>query len=69
MHKRPFLYDFLRRASQLGTVSIFTANQKRYADPILNKLDPAKKLFHNRFYGDSCLSDLHGQFIKDMSVI
>ncbi|MFO0117827.1 MAG: HAD family hydrolase, partial [bacterium] len=58
--KRPLLYDFLLRISLLGTISVFTANQQRYADPILNKLDPAKKLFHHRFYGDSCLSDLHG---------
>ena len=63
------MYDFLRRATKLGNVSIFTRNTQQYADPILNKLDPGAKFFKNRFYGDSCFDDRHGQRIKDMSVI
>ena len=54
------MYDFLKRVSEIGTISIFTANQKHYADPILNKLDPAKKYFKNRFYGDSCVNNGKG---------
>jgi TFIIF-interacting CTD phosphatase-like protein len=48
---------------------MFTNHQPAYVDPILNKLDPGLKFFQNRFYGESCLNDKHGQIIKDMSVV
>lgn len=61
--------EFLTKLQQMGTVSVFAANQARYADPILNQLDPSNKLFKHRFYSDSCTKGSDGQILKDMSVI
>lgn len=69
LYKRPFLQEFLTKVSQLGVVSIFTQTQAKYADPILDCLDPERKFFKHRFYGDSCVSRGDGQILKDMSVL
>lgn len=50
-------------------MSIFTQTQARYADPLLDALDPERKYFRHRFYGDSCVSGGDGQILKDMSVL
>lgn len=69
VYKRPHLDEFLTRLQDLGTVSIFAANQQKYADPILNQIDPCNKFFKHRFYHDSCVKGSDGQILKDMSVL
>jgi RNA polymerase II subunit A small phosphatase-like protein len=62
--KRPELEHFLRSAAKDFELIVFTAAKKRYADPILNHLDPKNTLFTHRLYRDSC-TKLNGKLVKD----
>ena len=37
---RPFLYKFLRKMSKIYDIGVFTASTKRYADTVLDYIDP-----------------------------
>jgi len=50
-------------------VSVFTQNQACYADPIVDIIDPDKKIFKHRFYGENCVRNGEGEILKDMSVL
>ncbi|KAK1298565.1 Mitochondrial import inner membrane translocase subunit TIM50 [Acorus calamus] len=66
--QRPHLHIFLERVAQMFDVMIFTASQSNYADQLLNKLDPEKKLISQRMYRESChFSD--GGCTKDLTVL
>ena len=58
--------EFLLKVSQLGQVSIFTHHQRSYADPIIDKLDPERKIFKHRFYSEHCINNGDGEILKDM---
>lgn len=45
VYKRPNLNEFLTKLQKIGTVSVFVAHPAKYADPILDKLDPQNKFF------------------------
>ena len=51
---RPGAIDFLKKMSKIFQIVIFTASHKKYADAILNRLDPSRKLITKRLYRDSC---------------
>ena len=51
--KRPFAEEFLMRMSKIYEIIIFTASIKDYADEVINRLDPHKKIDH-RLYRDCC---------------
>jgi TFIIF-interacting CTD phosphatase-like protein len=54
-YKRPFLEFFLKElSSRYAQVHVFTAANRAYADPILDKLDPHGRIFTKRWYNDSC---------------
>jgi TFIIF-interacting CTD phosphatase-like protein len=36
-------------------IIVFTAGQKDYADPILDYIDPHKKIFKKRLYRTDCI--------------
>lgn len=60
---------FLRRLSKLFEITIFTASIKKYADSIMDKLDPEGYCTY-RLYRDGCSSYKHGNglvYIKDLS--
>lgn len=40
---RPYLIDFLEKASQLYEVCVFTAAERSYAEAIVNNFDPTRK--------------------------
>jgi TFIIF-interacting CTD phosphatase-like protein len=63
------MLEFIQKLQELGTVSVFTFKPKKYADPILDKLDPQGKYFKHRFYREHCLNCDDGKTLKDMSVI
>ena len=63
---RPFVTYFLETISQHYEIAIFTASEKDYADAIINKLDPERKLISQRYYNTDC-DKLNGIFIKDVS--
>eukprot|EP00658_Telonema_sp_P-2_P059410 TRINITY_DN482_c0_g1_i1.p1 TRINITY_DN482_c0_g1~~TRINITY_DN482_c0_g1_i1.p1 ORF type:complete len:248 (+),score=55.76 TRINITY_DN482_c0_g1_i1:281-1024(+) len=65
--KRPHVDEFLERVAKCYEVVIFTASLAKYANPVLDTLDP-KGLSGPRLFRDSCVP--HGpQFVKDMSIL
>ena len=71
---RPYLYECLDRLSQYYELSVFTAAEQRYADLIIDKIDPDKKYFGTRLYRQHCVeveSPLDGSkmYIKDLRII
>lgn len=65
--KRPYVDEFLERVAEKYEVIIFTASLAKYANPVLDNLDP-KQTIHGRLFRDSCVG--HGsQFVKDMSIL
>jgi RNA polymerase II subunit A small phosphatase-like protein len=63
--KRPGVDAFLEAVFDLFEVVIFTASLASYADPVINFLDPKRRLA-GRLYRDSCVL-LQGMYIKDIS--
>lgn len=64
MEKRPHLDEFLKAASQVFTLYVYTAGKKQYADNILNVIDP-NHLIEKRFYRDSCIQK-DGTYYKNL---
>ena len=64
--KRPFLDQFLKIVSEKYEIIIFTASISDYANPLLDKLDPFKKISH-RLFRDHCTRTDNGLFIKDLN--
>lgn len=65
--KRPYVDEFLTRMAQHYEVVIFTASLAKYANPVLDNLDPNGTI-HHRLFRDSCVPN-GSQFVKDMSII
>lgn len=49
IYKRPYLDEFLMKVAKFGTVCIFTASVQKYADPIIDIIDP-KGIIKKRYY-------------------
>ena len=62
--KRPYVDEFLDKMSQLYEIVIFTASISDYANPLLNKLDPRRRICH-RLFREHCTSS-GNLFIKDL---
>ncbi|KAI3847071.1 hypothetical protein MKW92_041578 [Papaver armeniacum] len=65
--KRPYVQEFLERASELFNVFVFTASDQMYADPVLDFLDPQGKLIVERYYYDS-VEYLPDGNVKDLNI-
>uniref|UniRef100_A0A6B2LKT3 FCP1 homology domain-containing protein n=1 Tax=Arcella intermedia TaxID=1963864 RepID=A0A6B2LKT3_9EUKA len=63
---RPHLQQFLKEASKLYDIYIFTASVKAYADPLINLIDP-DNLVKGRYFRESCIEHKNGIYIKDLS--
>ena len=61
---RPLARQFLQTVSQIFTVYIYTAGEKKYADAVLNIIDP-DNVIERRFYRDSCRKQ-NGTMVKDL---
>lgn len=62
---RPFVRDFLEKASQLYEVVVFTSSLAAYANAVLDFIDPRQRLVHHRLYRQHCT--LHeGVLCKDL---
>lgn len=68
VYKRPYLDQFLKAMSEMGTLHIFTASIKAYADPIIDAIDP-QGYITGRYYREHCVLDKKGQLIKNMDVV
>lgn len=64
VRKRPGLESFLQYACQRFEVVIFTASLSKYADPLLDKLDPERKV-RWRLFREAC-STYRGTYVKDL---
>ena len=64
--KRPYLDEFLNIVTQKYEVVIFTASISDYANPLLDQLDPYKKISH-RLFREHCTKSDNGLFIKDLN--
>ncbi|CAI5727345.1 unnamed protein product [Hyaloperonospora brassicae] len=66
--KRPHMEYFLKRASKLFEIVVFTASHQVYAEKLMNMLDPHRNLIKYRLYRDDCL-DVFGNYLKDLNVL
>ncbi|RPD57610.1 NIF-domain-containing protein [Lentinus tigrinus ALCF2SS1-7] len=63
--KRPGVDEFLRRMGEIYEVVVFTASLSKYADPVLDRLDPYRSVAH-RLFRESCYNH-KGNYVKDLS--
>lgn len=66
VRKRPGVDYFLRYVAQRFEVVVFTASLAKYADPLLDKLDPERSLISARLFRESCVQH-YGNYVKDLT--
>ena len=74
---RPLVAEFLKRMHKLYELVVFTASLSKYADPLMQKLDPTAmcsyKLFreHCTFFNNAYVKDLTklGRNMKDVIIV
>ena len=62
---RPGAENFLVTLGDLYELVLFTASSQFYADTVVDRIDPQRKIKH-RLYRESC-TDFNGCFVKDLS--
>lgn len=63
--RRPYLMEFLARASELFEIVAFTASHSSYADQLMTRLDPERRFLRYRLSRETCV--MHsGLFVKDL---
>ncbi|GJP64561.1 hypothetical protein CLOP_g21536 [Closterium sp. NIES-67] len=68
--KRPGVEQFLATMAPIFEVVVFTASLARYADPVLDLLDPTGELIHHRLFRESCVQmESGGGYVKDLSIL
>jgi len=65
--KRPGVDEFLAEMAKHYEIVIYTASLNKYADPLLDLLDP-KRLIRARLFRESCVF-YEGNYVKDLSVL
>eukprot|EP01026_Neomeris_dumetosa_P070379 TRINITY_DN7020_c0_g2_i3.p1 TRINITY_DN7020_c0_g2~~TRINITY_DN7020_c0_g2_i3.p1 ORF type:complete len:274 (-),score=38.32 TRINITY_DN7020_c0_g2_i3:317-1066(-) len=65
---RPYLKQFLSAVAQEYEVVVFTASLEAYADKVLDRIDPSKKLISHRLFRDSCVC-VSGNYLKNLAVL
>ncbi|TFY65235.1 hypothetical protein EVJ58_g2114 [Rhodofomes roseus] len=63
--KRPGVDGFIKRMGEIYEVVVFTASLSKYADPVLDRLDPDHSVAH-RLFRESCYNH-RGNYVKDLS--
>eukprot|EP01061_Rhynchopus_euleeides_P025893 TRINITY_DN4212_c0_g1_i13.p1 TRINITY_DN4212_c0_g1~~TRINITY_DN4212_c0_g1_i13.p1 ORF type:complete len:253 (+),score=98.63 TRINITY_DN4212_c0_g1_i13:115-873(+) len=67
--KRPFVDEFIRFCAPRFEVVVFTASLSKYADPLLDELDPGRQhLGTHRLFREHC-SHTNGAYVKDLSLL
>jgi RNA polymerase II subunit A small phosphatase-like protein len=65
--KRPGVDEFLKSLSEHYELVVYTASLAKYADPLLDKLDPFNYITH-RLFRESCVFH-EGHFVKDLDLL
>jgi carboxy-terminal domain RNA polymerase II polypeptide A small phosphatase len=65
--KRPGVDEFLVEMAKHYEIVIYTASLNKYADPLLDLLDP-HRVIRTRLFRESCVYH-EGNYVKDMSLI
>lgn len=65
MAKRPGVDGFLRKTSEVYELVVYTASMSKYANALLDKIDPCKFITH-RLFREHC-TFTSGGFVKDLS--
>lgn len=65
--KRPGVDEFLERAAEHYELIVYTASLSKYANPLLDVLDP-KRLIDYRLFREHCVFH-QGHYVKDLSLI
>lgn len=66
---RPGIHTFLRKLSQAYEVVLFTASDKEYAEPILDHIDPERRLLPYRLFREDTVEYKGTKFVKDISLL
>jgi len=65
--KRPGVDEFLVEMAKYYEIVIYTASLNKYADPLLDLLDP-KRVIRTRLFRESCVY-YEGNYVKDLSLL
>ena len=65
--KRPWVDEFLEALAPYYELVVYTASLNKYADPLLDLLDP-KNLIEHRLFRESCVQ-WGGNYVKDLSIL
>lgn len=65
--KRPGVDEFLIEMAKHYEIVIYTASLNKYADPLLDLLDP-KRVIRTRLFRESCVY-YEGNYVKDLSLL
>lgn len=65
---RPHMVDFLRTVARWFEVAVFTASISKYANQVLDHIDPHGRLIHHRLYREHC-TEVDGTYVKDLSLV
>ncbi|KAH8581481.1 NLI interacting factor CTD-like phosphatase [Cryptosporidium sp. chipmunk genotype I] len=68
VYYRPFLKFFLKNASKLGRICVFTASTKEYAEQVINSIDPNQDLIKYKLFREHCTVYNKG-YMKDLRII
>lgn len=64
---RPYCLNMIKKLSSFYELILFTASKKKYADAVLNVIDPQRQYFKHRLYRDSCVNK-QGFLVKDLRI-
>jgi CTD small phosphatase-like protein 2 len=66
---RPQVRELLTELSKNFELMVFTASHQRYADAVLDYLDPENKHIQHRLYRQHCQYLPEGYYVKDLRVL
>lgn len=65
---RPYWKELLLYLKDKAELMLFTASSQRYADSIVDYMDPKREIFKYRFYRKNCLQTHDNTYIKDLRI-
>lgn len=65
--KRPGVDEFLTEMAKYYEIVVYTASLNKYADPLLDLLDP-NRVIRTRLFRESCVF-YEGNYVKDLSLL